>query len=299
MKNRIVSVVAVVTLVLLCRQSASAFYNSSTGRWLSRDPVEADSNSYLFTRNNSLSAYDFLGLWKEDIHRDRTTQWATEVGIYWVQAHNIGIMDNAIDTIHNPGDRTHPITDANWSWHFDSSSSGNESDDSRLKHRSEEVARAKQMCTNPTDAAFTAAAFLGFALHPLQDWVAHGDFNRRLETPTLTGVGFPEIRHYWHNWDAGANGASSLVAANKPDDATLDADGTEIDGRAVFLGGELHFGTELSNRDRTYWTTFHTGSRRITKTEQLTKDLLSDFQNYVRANSKPCGQCQRAFLRGK
>ncbi len=45
-------------------------------------------------------------------------------------------------------------------------------------------------------------------------------------------------------------------------------------------------------------THFHYGSERIKATERLTKELLSDFKDYVRTHAKPCGQCQRAFLGG-
>ena len=269
------------------------YYKPSTGSWLSRDQADSENNPYLFTKNNALSAYDSLGLWGEQVHRDDTTQWARQLGIDYAQSQNIGVFNNFIDTIYDPKQ----INNKNWSWHFDRSVSGNERDDSRLQHRDEELAKAKKMCTNPTDEATTAAAFIGRALHPLQDWVAHGDFNRRLETPTLTGVEFPETLHYWHNFDAGGP-IWGFRTAWYPDDPTLDADGTDVDSRASFVGGQMHRGTILSNGDTTYWTTFHTSSRRIRKTEQLTKDLLSDFQDYVRAYGKPCGNCQKAFLGG-
>ena len=55
----------------------------------------------------------------------------------------------------------------------------------------------------------------------------------------------------------------------------------------------------LSDGDRTYWANFHGGDQRIKKTESMTKDLLGDFQSYVRANGKPCGECWKAFLGGK
>jgi len=59
-------------------QNAQAFYNPSTGRWLSRDPIgedsfelvqsnaqrphNAESSLYRFGDNNLLSAFDYLGL---------------------------------------------------------------------------------------------------------------------------------------------------------------------------------------------------------------------------------------------
>jgi hypothetical protein len=58
----------------------------------------------------------------------------------------------------------------------------------------------------------------------------------------------------------------------------------------------MFLGTVLSNGDRTYYTHFRPGSERIRKTEQLTKDLFSDFKSYVAQHGKPCGQCWNAFL---
>ena len=53
-------------LLACSSQTASAFYNPSTGRWLSRDPVEekASKNLYQFTANDPVSGYDLLGLVK-------------------------------------------------------------------------------------------------------------------------------------------------------------------------------------------------------------------------------------------
>jgi hypothetical protein len=71
-------------------------------------------------------------------------------------------------------------------------------------------------------------------------------------------------------------------------------DGLGPDGRATF--SVLALGTRLSNGDRTYWTLFHHGNRRITLTERRTKQLLADFMSFVRTNGKPCGECKKHFL---
>jgi RHS repeat-associated protein len=46
------------------------YYNPSTGRWLSRDPLGEDGgrNLYGFVRNNPLNRVDFLGLWATGDH---------------------------------------------------------------------------------------------------------------------------------------------------------------------------------------------------------------------------------------
>jgi hypothetical protein len=54
----------VILLVLLLGREAQAFYNPSTGRWLSRDPVgeKGGRNVYGFVENNGVSSLDGLGL---------------------------------------------------------------------------------------------------------------------------------------------------------------------------------------------------------------------------------------------
>jgi len=267
---------------------ARGFYNPQSGRWLSRDPLGevGGANLFGFVANHPQDRYDHLGLWNGDVHRDRTTQWAGELGISSEQAQNIGVFDAAIDVIYNPKQ----INNRNWSWHFNRSVSSGPEDDSRLKHRNEELAKAKLECTNPTDEPTSAAAYLGYALHPLQDWVAHADFNRYEETPSIS------IRslYYWHNWGLGG-WWSGWWTGGQPDDTHLDAP-AGVDGRAT--RGVMELGTTLSNGDQIYWVSFQPGGQRFAKTEQLTKDLVADFQAYVRANAKPCGRCRKAFSGG-
>ena len=63
---------AIILLVfgfLMVERSAQAFYNQSTGRWLSRDPIEekGGKNLYGFVGNDSINHFDKLGLakWSE------------------------------------------------------------------------------------------------------------------------------------------------------------------------------------------------------------------------------------------
>lgn len=52
-------------LLLLAPQKSGAFYNPSTGKWLSRDPAEEEEggpNLYSFVANNPISRIDDLGL---------------------------------------------------------------------------------------------------------------------------------------------------------------------------------------------------------------------------------------------
>ena len=254
------------------------YYKPSTGTWLNRDPMDTG-NLYCFVDNNTIIAYDFLGLWGSDVHMDKTRQWANQLGIDSTQSQNIGAADNGIDKKYDPS----TISDATWSWHFNRSISG----DSRLDHSDDELGKAKAYCTKQIDDPFTAATYLGYSLHPLQDWVAHGDFNRRQETPSLTTWG-PTRLFFWHNY-FGPDGTGA------PDNVGLDSNG--LDGRASI--NDMHLGWTFSDGDKVYWANFHVGSQRINKTESLTKGLLGDFQSYVRSNGKPCGKCWKAFLGDK
>ena len=263
------------------------YYDSSTGRWLSRDPIQEQGGMNLsgFVGNNSVSAYDVLGLWLSDVHMDRTKQWATQVGIDSTQSQNIGAADNGVDSEYS----VYNFNDWNWGWHFNRSRSGG---DSRLMHRDMELLKAKMQCNGSKDNPYNAAAYLGRALHPLQDWVAHGDFNRQIEEPSLNG--FPRI-FYWHNYVALLN-TEGMSGPNDPDNVEKDANGP--DGRATIE--TLNAGWMFPNsQDVAMWTAFHYGHQRINLTEQLTKDLLSDFQDFVRANANSCGECRKAFLGGK
>ncbi len=58
--------VLVACVFLFAAHEALAFYNPSTGRWLSRDPIgeRGDANLYNFVGNNSVDSLDALGLQK-------------------------------------------------------------------------------------------------------------------------------------------------------------------------------------------------------------------------------------------
>ncbi|MEI7693856.1 MAG: RHS repeat-associated core domain-containing protein, partial [Verrucomicrobiota bacterium] len=60
--NRVLLVLALLGVTLV--QNAQAFYNPSTGRWLSRDPIEevGGNNLYNFVGNDPVRRIDPLGL---------------------------------------------------------------------------------------------------------------------------------------------------------------------------------------------------------------------------------------------
>lgn len=64
MRMKAVLMMALLLLGLALGREAQAFYNPSTGRWLSRDPIEERGgvNPVGFIRNNPVRTWDYLGL---------------------------------------------------------------------------------------------------------------------------------------------------------------------------------------------------------------------------------------------
>ncbi len=151
-------------------------YSPVLGRWLSRDPIgeAGGANAYVFGANNAIVNSDPFGLWHENTHYRNTRDWAKAVGVRDEGAESIGQDDNAVDS----------GSTSFWPWpfgdptyHFNRASSGV---DSRMMHYSTHSQDARRLCTwsgsSGQDDAVGASKQMGLALHPLQDWVAHGDF---------------------------------------------------------------------------------------------------------------------------
>ena len=84
-----------------------------------------------------------------------------------------------------------------------------------------------------------------------------------------------------------------------PDRFDLDAQGG-VDGRPA--GAAMIYVVLTSPANGSYLTTdeyaiYKPGSLRKRKTENLTRNALGDFHNYVRQNAKPCGRCRQLFLK--
>jgi len=263
-------------------------YNPTIGRWLSRDPADS-SHEFAFVDNASVSSIDIFGLWGDDVHRDRTAAWASALGIQPQAAHKIGYYDAFVD---KEFASTAHFTEQVWSWHFDRSQTG---DDSRIIHARESLAKAKWWCTwnevVHNDDWEQAARELGRMLHPLQDWIAHGDFNRWTETPNMPRAKWWQKLLYAHNILSPVRGQGHKT----PDKPEYDAVG--MLGRPTLanmtLAKELDYG---GSKDRLHWAWFFHGSQRINATEALTKIWLGEFQEYVRQNSLYCGTCWLNFV---
>ena len=225
-----------------------------------------------------------MGLWGTSVHRNRTREWAVAVNIPAPGAEQIADWDEKVDDDFS----TTTFTDSNWSWHFDRSNGG---PDSRLEHASEQLGLAEGYCTagsNGKDDARSAAKCLGRALHPLQDWVAHGDFNRRREAPHIASVPWYDKLQYAHNKLTTQEDRGWKTV----DDPAFDSSGPN--GRATF--SVMNLAQITSYGDRLYWATFNTGSKRIVLTETKTREVLNHFTDHVRTESTLCGECRKTFL---
>ena len=256
------------------------------GRWLSRDPIgEADEpNLYLFVSNDAINKFDILGMWGADIHDGATRDWAKDVSYTPAAAIAIGKADIGVDSDYT----TFTFSDKNWSWHFNRSPRG--AMDSRLKHFQDELNKAKACCNwkkNGKDDWEGAAKHLGTALHPLQDWVAHGDFNRRSEAPNIAAVMFDDKLMYAHNQITKQKG----MGWKEVDDPNYDFKGPH--GRATI--NVLIIGKITMYRDFLYYGYVTQGRKRFNLTRHLTQNVFTKFQKFVKDNAKNNCECQKAF----
>lgn len=167
------------------------------------------------------------------------------------------------------------------SYHFNRNFSGGM--DSRLAHMAHHFLEACKACNwtrlgndNPDEAAKQ----LGISLHPLQDWVAHGDYGRHDHIPN----GGIWIHHNWPSPQTPLSGKPDV--ALYPDDVELDAGGP--DGRPV--GAAIHLTWNGGE-----YAIYHLGTRRITLTRQRTLQKLSGFRAYVAAYGRPNCKCWQFF----
>ncbi len=241
-------------------------YDPGAGRWLSRDPSgEVDGgNSYRFVRNDTVSIYDVYGLWGDSVHQHLTTIWALENGYPEVAALAIGAADRAVDSLEGG---TSPIPGVgDQSYHFNRNLNGGL--DSRWFHNGEHMLRARRACNRQNDDPETAADELGTALHPMQDWVAHGDYNMRNSGPIL------EIHNSYSPVPPAPGWPSN---AELPDTTYLDA----VDGPYGRPAGRALL-TYVYLGMRHEYAVYEVGYRRIFETRELTFSQLLGFQNYVR-----------------
>ncbi len=143
----------------------------------------ADSmNLYEYVSSNPLMLVDPYGLWGSDTHQTRTYSWAANDNRMkgWA-AEQVAISDDNVD----PPYLKWPFhtTSANLSWHFDIPHNATPNwgtSDSRYVHAERELTTAINICGQAKvdcSAARLAVTHLGMALHPVQDWFAHGTWD--------------------------------------------------------------------------------------------------------------------------
>jgi RHS repeat-associated protein len=268
------------------KDSGLRYYSpDGVSRWLSRDPIGENGgiNVYGFVGNAPVLRSDKLGLWGPDTHLTRTRQWAGDLGYAESGRDLVAYSCNDVDS-----GTTSPIY-GDQSYHFDRPFGG---PDSRLKHRDDHLSWAKKHCTwsstTHLDAPGTAGRQLGFALHPTQDYVAHGDYGKFIS-------GFITVPHnYFGPTSPDAQGVSPTKL---PDmwglDAKNSADGRPA-GSAVWP--EYHTWIIWGGGVNTMQAEYETGDKRKHLTESMSKSVLQKFIDHVRAHARPCGRCRRYFL---
>ncbi|MCX8155481.1 MAG: RHS repeat-associated core domain-containing protein, partial [Verrucomicrobiae bacterium] len=245
------------------------YYNPSTGRWPNRDPMgeEAGMNCYSFLGNEPIRGDDYLGLWDETVDLHATLRWALKAGYPADAAQAVADADEDVDEILFS---TSYIFEPGTQYHFDRSLSMDVRVDTRITKYKEHLDKAKDLCTisRGNDEPSAAAKQLGTGLHPYQDWMAHGDHNKR-----LLGS-FSSLKDI-HNAMSPAKGSKDF-----PDDPDLDAKGSP-DGRATF--SVLHFVADKSGNIRD-WADYERGHQRYQLTHSMSSSALHEFREYVRAN---------------
>ena len=262
-------------------------YDPNMARWLTRDPFgeRGGENLYCFVGNNAIGNVDYFGQWSSDVHKDKTIVWASALYFAEDAAKAIGEADNAVDGL--SGGKSWAPWIGDQSYHFNRNPGGGT--DSRMQHNAQHEQNAVYACTIAAgnDDPKKAAEELGTALHPLQDWVAHGDFSIKWGGP-ITAV---------HNaYSLQKDIPYGVPAFRAPDDTRLDAvgpDGTmDPDGRAA--GAVMQYynlpqptgrpidGPPTGSGMLVDWAQFKVGGLRLAKTEQLTTQHLRSFREYVK-----------------
>ncbi len=245
------------------------YYSPALGRWLSRDPIEEQGglNLYGFVNNDPVNKWDVLGLWDEYIHYKMTQKWAKSVGYKEKFAKHIALANEAVD--YGP---MGPLPGENQSYHFNRPWS--DFNDSRLNHHDRHMELAKNFCTPPNDFPGKATSELGKALHPLQDWVAHGDYGFGNLMVIITPHGGLDYK--------------------KVDNPLYDNIADPLNGRPVKIIRKNLAAMSGPTFQTYYIPGYIKGRKRFDLTKNITINSLKEFRSHVRYFGGPC--CREIFL---
>ena len=252
------------------------YYSYDLGRWLNPDPAGYvdGTNLYEYARSRPTMLPDPNGRWTREIHDDATVQWAEEAGYPAAAAAVIGKANAAVDDW--SGEASWLPYRGRQEYHFNRNSSAGP--DSRTQMYKKHLRKAKRRCHPAFDRPGEAAEQLGVALHPYQDWVAHGDY------------GIYDEGQIWNRHNSCSPQRNFGDPADYPDDPTLDAvNGPQ--GRPAGLAMKwITVNGGLSVRG---YAEYEKGTRRIELTERRTKDALEAFLEFLRAQGG-C-ECRKYF----
>jgi len=265
---------------LKLQYNRNRYYDNYAGRWLTHDPLGyVDSmNLYEYVSSNPINRIDSMGLWGGNIHNSATRRWAIDLDYTNKSAIAIGAADAAVDR----GETSFmpdwlPIIGGTQAYHFNRNLSGGT--DSRLELYTYHFEEAKKECSWENKNPSTAVIHLGTALHPYQDWVAHGDYGIH-DSGTVWTV---------HNKISPQRDFGN--PAHYPDDRTLDAVNGP-NGRPVGLA--MHWVIINGGVSVRGYAIYERGLKRYNLTKSITKDALGEFKNYVEKDGS-C-ECRRYFL---
>ncbi len=231
---------------------------------MNRDPIEEKGgiNLYLFVDNNPTDSIDIKGLWSSDVHYGYTKSWALSLQYAEDSAVAIAQADEDVDK----GATSFVPISGDQRYHFNRNGSGK---DSRMMLYEEHFRRAKEACSdNDQEDPKTAAKELGTALHPYQDWVAHGDYGKYDEGHVFTihNQYSPEKYNDWGN------------PIGYPDNVNLDAVNGP-NGRPA--GGAMHPVTTNFGLSVRLYAVYERGTKRFRLTRKMTLDALKEFKKFI------------------
>ena len=233
-------------------------------------------NIYEFVNNDPLSRFDILGLWGTVVHLTATRDWAQGLGYPSTAAETIGQADEKVDS-GKTGFMPAPF--GTQSYHFDRNKGVGI--DSRIQLYKKHLEAAQTACTAPADDPVTAATQLGTALHPYQDWVAHGEYGIHDDGRVLDrhNSRSPQATTWGEVW-------------RYPDNVRLDAVNGPI-GRPAGLG--MHVILANMGFSVREYAIYQPGTRRISLTRDMTTGTLKEFRNYIQKNAVPACKCRKYF----